>query len=127
MVERQAGVPTTDDRDWSALTLGERIRQIEMEGYLLIPDLLSAEQIAKIKSHVSTLETQGMDYSEHQGIAGDVMPLGGEIAETAAHPTTIGRYWVRTSSASKATTLTHSRDILVSLSIQTRIWTSHRP
>ena len=29
---------TIDDRDWSALTLGERIRHVELEGYLVIPD-----------------------------------------------------------------------------------------
>lgn len=89
MIERKTGTPPTDDRDWSALTLGERIRQIEVEGYLLIPNLLSAKQIAKIKAQVSTLETKGQDYSEHQRTAGDVMFLGGEIAELAAHPTTI--------------------------------------
>ena len=89
MVERQLCVPGIDDRNWSALTLGEQIRQIEVEGYLLIPDLLSAEQIAKIKSQAATLETQGMDHSEHRQVAGDVMFLGGEIADLAAHPTTI--------------------------------------
>ena len=30
-----------DDRDWSALSEGERIRQIELEGYLIVPDILS--------------------------------------------------------------------------------------
>ena len=39
-----------DDRDWSVLTPGERIRHVEMEGYLVIPDLLSSEQIASLKS-----------------------------------------------------------------------------
>ncbi len=38
-----------DDRDWSKLTLGERIRQIEVEGYVVLPDLLTAEQIAGLK------------------------------------------------------------------------------
>ena len=35
--------PRVDDRDWSVLTLGERIRQIEVEGYLVLPDLLRTE------------------------------------------------------------------------------------
>ena len=30
-----------DDRDWTALTLGDRIRQLEVEGYLVLPDLLT--------------------------------------------------------------------------------------
>ena len=43
-------VPTLDDRDWSALTLGERIRQIELDGYLVIPDLLTPAQVARLKA-----------------------------------------------------------------------------
>ena len=89
MVETPTVVPRIDDRDWSKLTLGERIRQIEVEGYLLIPDLLSEDQIAKIKAQVAELETKGMDYSEHQRTANEVMFLGGEIMELAAHPTMI--------------------------------------
>lgn len=38
------------DTDWSCLTLGERIRHIEVEGYLVIPDLLSPEHIDKLKA-----------------------------------------------------------------------------
>ncbi len=41
---------TIDDRDWSALTLGERIRHVELEGYLVIPDLLSPEHIVRLKA-----------------------------------------------------------------------------
>ena len=40
--------PQLDDRDWSLLTLGERIRQIEVEGYLVLPDVLSHEQVAVV-------------------------------------------------------------------------------
>ena len=39
---------TIDSRDWSALTLGDRIRQIEVEGYLVLPDLLDAAHIARL-------------------------------------------------------------------------------
>ena len=34
--------PRIDDRDWSALTSGERIRQIEVEGYLTDPRSIDA-------------------------------------------------------------------------------------
>ena len=30
------------DADWSELTTGERIRYLELEGYLVLPDLLGA-------------------------------------------------------------------------------------
>ena len=59
-------VARIDDRDWSALTLGEQIRQIEVEGYLLMPNLLSAPQVQRLKSETARLETFPMPYSEHQ-------------------------------------------------------------
>ena len=89
MVEMPTLVPRVDDRDWSTLTLGERIRQLEVEGYVLIPDLLSEGQITRLKEQVATLSTQGMDYSEYQRTAGEVMFMGGEITELAAHPVVI--------------------------------------
>ncbi len=51
-----------DDRDWSGLTLGECIRQIEVEGYLVLPDLLSADDIRALKVETAWLETQAVDY-----------------------------------------------------------------
>ena len=58
--------PRIDDRDWSALTLGEQICQIEVEGYLLLPDLLSPDHVARLKSETAKLETTPVDYSVHQ-------------------------------------------------------------
>ena len=58
--------PQLDDRDWSLLTLGDRIRQIEVEGYLVLPDVLSQEQVARLKAETVRLETQAVDYSVHQ-------------------------------------------------------------
>ena len=55
--------PAIDDRDWSTLTVGERIRQIEVEGYLLLPDLLSPDEIAALKTQTSTFQTTPVDYS----------------------------------------------------------------
>ena len=89
MVELPTIVPRVDDRDWSSLTHGERIRQLEVEGYLLVPNLLSEDQIAILKQQVATLETIPTDYSDHQRAASDVMFQGGEITELAAHPVII--------------------------------------
>ncbi len=59
---------TIDDRDWSALTLGERIRHVELEGYLVIPDLLSPEHIARLKAQAETWETTPRDYYAALGL-----------------------------------------------------------
>ena len=79
-------IARVDDRNWSALTLGERIRQIEVEGYLVLPDLLSAEEVAHLKRETARFETRAVDYSVHQQVRPNVQFLGGEVSRLAAHP-----------------------------------------
>ena len=55
-----------DDRDWSALTRGEQLYQIEVEGYLLMPNMLSPKEVRQLKSETEQLKTFPMPYSEHQ-------------------------------------------------------------
>ena len=55
-----------DDRDWSALTRGEQLYQIEVEGYLLMPGMLSPDEVRQLKSETARLETFPMPYSVHQ-------------------------------------------------------------
>src|SRR5688572_26723599 len=77
--------PRIDNRDWSKLTLGERIRQIEVEGYLVLPDLLSSEQIAQLKAETAPLETTPTDYSVHQRGRRNMQAEGGAITDLIAH------------------------------------------
>lgn len=63
---------TMDNTDWSALNTAQRITHLEIEGYLVIPDLLSADQVAKIKTELDRLPTKGTDYSENQRGCPDV-------------------------------------------------------
>ena len=81
--------PRIDDRDWSAMTLGERIRHIEVEGYLLLPDLLSADHLARLRAEAEKLETTPVDYSVHQRGTRDIQFLGGELTDLIAHEPTI--------------------------------------
>jgi hypothetical protein len=78
-----------DDRDWSKLTVGERIRQIEVEGYVVLPDLLAPDHIARLKSETSKFETIAADYSIHQRYRPHSEFTGGAITELAAHPPTL--------------------------------------
>jgi len=81
--------PHIDNRDWSKLTLGERIHQIEVEGYLVLPDLLSVEHIAALKAQTAAFDTFGADYSERQRGKKNIQFEGGAVTELAAHPPTI--------------------------------------
>lgn len=78
-----------DERDWSTLTLGERIRQIEVEGYLVLPHLISSEQIATLKSETAKLDTFAVDYSVHQQVCPQIQFVGGAITDLIANPPTI--------------------------------------
>jgi len=58
--------------DWGALNTAQRIAHLEMEGYVLVPDLLTPEQVKTIRSELETLPTTGTDYSEHQRVRDDL-------------------------------------------------------
>lgn len=81
--------PRIDNRDWTALTTGERIRQIEVEGYVVLPDLLSAEDLVRLKQETAKFETLAVDYSAHQLGRPGVQFRGGVVTELIGHPETL--------------------------------------
>ena len=78
-----------DDKDWSSLTLGERIKHLEMEGYLVIPDLLTPQQITHFKKITATLETKGADYSKSQQTRKNIHWDHPDLTELVVHPPTL--------------------------------------
>ncbi len=61
-----------DETDWSSLTRAEQIRSIELEGYVVLPDLLPPETVEKIREELGRLPTRSVDYSPHQRGCQDV-------------------------------------------------------
>lgn len=55
-----------DTTDWKALTREERVRSIELEGFVVIPDLLNSETLDTIREELERLPTKAVDYSPHQ-------------------------------------------------------------
>lgn len=62
-------VPTTD---WARLSTAARIKHLEIEGYVLIPDVLAPAQVAAVKAELDRLPTKAVDYSENQRYHSDV-------------------------------------------------------
>src|SRR5690606_10006439 len=58
--------------DWSKLTVGEQIKHLELEGFLVMPGLLSPEQVAHFKKLTSAMETKATDYSDKQRGRGSI-------------------------------------------------------
>ena len=82
--------PHTIDVDWSSLTFGEQVRHLELEGFVVLPDLLPPEKIAEMKRELARLPTKATDYSENQRGYSDVHWIDSpECIETIALPTMI--------------------------------------
>ncbi len=72
--------------NWASLSLGERIRYIEVEGFLLMPRMLDEDQIAQLKRQTSTFSTTAVSYSEKQRGKRAIQWTGGAVTELIAHP-----------------------------------------
>ena len=77
-----------DDRDWSLLNRPAQIQQLEVEGYLVLPDLLESEHLLRLKEATAQLPTVAVDYSPHQQVAGDIQFACPEITQLIGHPPT---------------------------------------
>jgi ectoine hydroxylase-related dioxygenase (phytanoyl-CoA dioxygenase family) len=60
------------DTNWAGLSTPQRIKHLELEGYVVLPDLLSPKVVAAAKRELYRLTTKGTDYSENQRSCPDV-------------------------------------------------------
>ena len=75
-----------DDRDWSQLGFGQHVYQLEVEGYTVIPNLLSTEHLDLLRAQTAHLDTFGLDYSDKQRVSPKVQFTGGALTALIAHP-----------------------------------------
>lgn len=52
------------DTPWAELSLGERIRHLEVEGYVVLPGLLSSHLVSQLRGELAGVPTQGADYTD---------------------------------------------------------------
>ncbi len=76
-------------QNWHQLKLGQQIQSLEVEGYLVLPDLLDEDQIGRLKAETAQLKTTAVDYSIHQRGCPGVQFTGGAITDLIAHRPTI--------------------------------------
>jgi ectoine hydroxylase-related dioxygenase (phytanoyl-CoA dioxygenase family) len=58
--------------DWSRLSPAEQIGHLELEGFVVLPQLLPPDRLSAIKEELARLPTKGTDYSENQRSCADV-------------------------------------------------------
>src|SRR5256885_1446584 len=52
--------------NWSHLTPRDQVRHLELEGFVVIPEVLSPDRVASIQAELDRLPTEATDYSENQ-------------------------------------------------------------
>lgn len=83
--------PRIDTTDWASMSEAQRIKHLEIEGYMVFPDLLSPGQIADVKKELALLPTQGAGYSENQRTFHNVQWTDSPACiELAAQPAMVG-------------------------------------
>ena len=80
-----ADFPTAISEDgWNDLNRSQQVRHLEVEGYVVLPGLLDADHIFRLKSQVSRFETTHVDYSVNQRGRSGVQFAGGAISDLIA-------------------------------------------
>ena len=85
----EIGFMELDQTDFANFTLSQQIRHLEVEGYVVFPDLLEAEHIAELKAEVKDLPMQHKDYSEAQTYHMEPQWTSRSVAELIACPTVV--------------------------------------
>ena len=81
--------PSEDQPAWAALSTGDQIRSLEVEGYVALPATLDARTVARLKAQASAWDPTPVHYSQHQRTQSDVQFAGGAVTELIAHPPVI--------------------------------------
>ena len=82
--------PRIDTTDWSTLSTAQRIKHLEIEGYVVFPPLIEAAEVEAIKAELDRLPTVATDYSENQRGYSDVQWTDSPHAiELIAQPTMV--------------------------------------
>ena len=64
--EEEIGFMNLVETDFASMTLPEQIRHLEVEGYIVLPAILDAERIVRIKRELAGAEMGHASYSESQ-------------------------------------------------------------
>lgn len=77
--------PQIDGRDWSSLSRGAQIHSLELDGYLVLPDVLTPALLAQLRQETAAIETTPVSYSIHQRTRSNMQSAGGAITRLIDH------------------------------------------
>ena len=67
--EEEIGFMNLDKTDFVSMSRPEQIRHLEVEGYVVFPEILSSELIGRMKEELAEIEMGHADYSINQSRA----------------------------------------------------------
>lgn len=50
--------------DWSVLTLGQQVRYLEVEEYVVLPGMLTPDQVAQLHTKLKPIPMESPDYTD---------------------------------------------------------------
>ena len=80
------GFMNVDDIDYGAMTLGEKMRHLEVEGYVVLPDALDAAHMERINQEMADAPMGTKDYSDCQTFHREPQWYSPAVAELLANP-----------------------------------------
>ena len=75
-----------DQTDFSTFTLAQQIRHLEVEGFVVMPDVLGKEQIDRINKEMADAPMQVKDYSDAQTYCLEPQWMSDALLELVANP-----------------------------------------
>ena len=76
-----------DTTNWANLSTAEKIRSIELEGFVVLPNLFNKKTLVKIKEELGRLPTKPVDYSPHQKTFSNIQWTNSQTTiEAIGHP-----------------------------------------
>lgn len=72
--------------NWKTMTVGDRMHHLEVEGYVVIPQVLSSNDVTRLRTQLRTVKTVGADYTEKKWVHNDIQWAGGDLTELMANP-----------------------------------------
>ena len=82
----EIGFMNIDETDWSGFTLGQKIRHLEVEGYVVLPNVVDGEQMERIEAEMADAPMNTKDYSDCQTFHREPQWRSPALAHLIAHP-----------------------------------------
>jgi hypothetical protein len=87
--KEEIGFMNVDETDFASFTLGEKIRHLEVEGFVVLPSVLNSENVGRINEEMADAPMETKDYSDAQTFCLEPQWRSRALAESIANPAVV--------------------------------------